>query len=309
MHRSLIVVAASLIAVAGSATLAPARASLPARTPDPAADDAGATYKRLMDSVAPAIVSIKFVMKMEGGRGGGEEGQDMEVTALMMEPAGLALVSNIKMGGFASRMGMTANPTNIKVLIGDDTEGLKAKILARDSELDLCWVQIDDEKAKGKTFAAVDFTSGSNAALGDRLFSVQRMGKFFDHALNVTEGRIGGVTKKPRALLVPTGFSAGPRELLGSPMFNADGKVVGVNIAQFPDKEDMEGGESGGEGNSGVLLLPAAEVVKATVRGKEMAAKNPVKDDSKAEVKKDDKDAKDAKPAPMPEKKDEPKKP
>jgi S1-C subfamily serine protease len=307
MHRPLIVLTASLIAVAGSATLATAR---PAPMPlAPAADDAGATYKRLMDSVGPAMVTIKFVMKMEGGRGGGDEGQDMEVTALMMEPAGLAVVSNIKMGGFASRMGMTANPTNIKVLIGDDTEGLKGKILARDSELDLCWVQIDDEKAKGKTYTAVDFSSGTSAALGDKLYAVQRLGKFFDHALSVSEGRIGGAAKKPRALQIPTGFSAGPRELLGAPMFSADGKVIGLNIAQFPDKEDMEGGESGGEGNSGVLLLPAAEVVKATVRGKEMAAKNPPKEEAKDE-KKDEKkdDAKGDKPA-SGDKKDEPKKP
>ncbi len=308
MHRSLTVLAASMIALAGSATLAPARVFPgPTPSPAPAADDAGATYKHLMDGVGPAMVTIKFVMKMEGGRGGGEEGQDMEVTALMMEPAGLVLVSNIKMGGFASRMGMTANPTNIKVLIGDDTEGLRAKILARDSDLDLCWVQIDDDKAKGKTFTAVDFAGGTNAALGDKLYLVQRMGKFFDHALNVSEGRVGGTVKKPRSLLVPTGFGAGPRELLGTAMFNADGKVIGLNIAQFPDKEDMEGGESGGEGNSGVLLLPAAEVVKATVRGKEMAAKNPPKEDAKDEKKDDAKD-KGEKPAPT-EKKDEPKKP
>ena len=65
MQRSLIVLTASLIALAGSATLAPAR-PIPAATP--AADDTGASYKKLMDSVGPAMVTIKFVMKMEGGR-------------------------------------------------------------------------------------------------------------------------------------------------------------------------------------------------------------------------------------------------
>jgi S1-C subfamily serine protease len=291
MHRPLIVFAASLVALAGSATLAPAR-SAPMPSPAPAADDAGGTYKHLMDSVGPAMVTIKFVMKIEGGRGGGDEGQDMEVTGLMIEPTGLVLVSNIKMGGFASRMGMTANPTNIRVLVGDDTEGVKAKILARDSDLDLCWVQVDDDKAKGKSYTSIDFAGGTNAALGDRLFLVQRMGKFFDHALSVSEGRIGGTAKKPRSLMIPTGFSAGPRDLLGTAMFNADGKVIGLNIAQFPDKEDMEGGDSGGEGNSGVLLLPATEVVKATARGKEMAAKNPPKEEEKSEKKDEDKGAK-----------------
>ncbi|HVU63123.1 MAG TPA: hypothetical protein VHC70_04055, partial [Phycisphaerales bacterium] len=51
-------------------------------------------------------------------------------------------------------------------------------------------------------------------------------------------------------------------------------------------------GDSGGEGNSGVLLLPATEVVKATARGKEMAAKNPPKEEEKSEKKDEDKGAK-----------------
>jgi hypothetical protein len=132
------------------------------------------------------------------------------------------------------------------------------------------------------------------------------MSKFFDHALSVAEGRVGGHTKKPRPLMIPAGFGGSQREFLGAPMFAADGKVVGVNILQVPDKEDMEGGEAG-ENSFGILLLPAAEVVKATVRGKEMAAKNPptapkAEDETKADDKKDEKPAAEKKP-------EEPKKP
>lgn len=297
MTRTMFILAATVV-FAGAAPLAPARLALRAGTPVP--DETTAIYKKLLDTVGPALVTVKFVMKIDGGPmgEGGDGGRDVETTGLVMESSGLVLVSNAKMGGLASRMGMSVNPTNIKVLVGDDTEGLRAKILARDSELDLCWIQMDDDKAKaggGKTFAAVDFAAGTSAALGDKIFVVERMGKFFDHALSVDEGRVGGATRKPRALLIPTGFGGSQREMLGSPMFNSDGKVVGFNIVQIPDKEDMEGGESGGEGNSGILLLPAAEVVKATIRGKEMAAKAP-----KEEPKKDE---------PAAEKKDEPKKP
>jgi len=295
MNPRVLPILASVLAFAGAASLAPA---MNAAVPAPAADDAGAIYKRLTDTVGPALVTVKCVMKIEGGGENGGGGRDLETTGLVIESSGLVLVSNAKMGGLASRMGMSVTPTNIKVLIGDDTEGLKAKILVKDPDLDLCWIAVDDDKAKGKTFAAVDFASGSPAAVGDKIFVVERLGKFFDHALSVDEGRVGGATKKPRALFIPTGFSGGQREMLGTPMFAADGKVVGINIVQLPDKEDMEGGESGGEGNSGILLLPAAEVVKATTRGKEMAAKNPPKDDDKKD------DAKKDEPA-----KEEPKKP
>ncbi len=251
-----------------------------------ASDSTAAAYKNVLDTAGPAMVTVKFVMKIEGGgEGFGEGGRDVETGGLMIEPSGLVLVSNAKMGGAASRMGMTLNPTNIKVLIGDDAEGLKGRILARDSELDLCWIQIEDEKAKDKSFAAVDFTSGASVGVGDRVLYLDRLGKFFDHALSVREGRIGGKTKKPRALLIPTGVSGMPdrRDLLGTALFAADGKVVGFNILQLPDKEDMEGGDAG-EGSFSILMLPAGEVAKATARGKELAAKQP-KEEPKTEDK------------------------
>lgn len=285
MTRTLSILASTL-ALAGAAATAPARIHLPASTPAPAADETGATYKKLLENVGSALVTVKFVMKIDGGPmgGDGDSGRDVETTGLVMEQGGLVLISNAKMGGMASRMGMSVNPTNIRILTGDDTEGLKAKILARDPELDLCWISIDDDKAKDKKFTFVDFSASAAApapTVGDKLFVVERMGKFFDHALSVDEGRVGGSTKKPRPLMIPSGFGGSQREMLGSPMFNADSKVVGVNILQLPDKEDMEGGEAG-EGSFGILLLPAAEVVKATGRAKEMAAKAP-KEEPKAE--------------------------
>ncbi|MBY0311123.1 MAG: serine protease [Phycisphaerales bacterium] len=259
----------------------------PALARDSHSEQAAATaagYKKVLDSAGPALVTIKFVMKIEGGgEGFGEGGRDVETAGVMIEPAGLVLVSNAKMGGTASRMGMTVNPTNIKVLVGDDAEGVKARILARDSELDLCWIQIEDDKAKDKKFTSVDFAAGSGVEIGDRVLFVDRMGKFFDHALSIREGRIGGKTKKPRALMIPTGVSGMPdrRDLLGTPLFGADGKVVGFNILQLPDKEDMEGGDAG-EGSFSILMLPASEVAKATIRGKELAAKQPKEEPKEA---------------------------
>jgi hypothetical protein len=251
-----------------------------------------ASYKTLADTVGPSLVTIKFVMKIEGmGSEGG--GQDAEANGVMIESTGLVLVSNAKVGGMASRMGMTANPTDMKVLQGDDTEGLKAKIVARDSELDLAWVQIDDEKAKGKTFPYVDINAGVVPTLGDKVMVVDRMGKFFDHAVVIDEARIGGFAKKPRPLYIPTGLpDRRAFNTLGMPMFSADGKMLGVSILQLPGKEDMEGGGDMGEGNAAIAILPAAEVVKATVRGKEMAAKAPAEpaptEPAKEDMKKDE---------------------
>ena len=252
--------------------------------------ETGAVYKKLTDAVGPALVTVKFVMKVEGGGRSGGGGRDMEITGLMMEPNGLVLVSNAKMGGLAARRGITASATDIRILAGDDTEGVKAKILARDSEMDLCWIQVDRDEKEPKTFAAVNFASDAKGEVGDKVYVVDRMGKFFDHALSVEEGRIGGATKRPRPLLIPAGFRSGEGQFLGTPILTADGKIVGVTVLQLPDKEDAEGGESASDGSVAILLLPSAEVVKATARGKEMAAKQP-KEEPKTEEKKDEKSA------------------
>lgn len=291
---------------AASLALAPshvlARSSAPALAPD----ESGAVYKRLTDEVGPALVTVKFIMKVEAGGQMAEmfgrmadEGVETEVTGLMVEKDGLVLLSNTQLGGYlammASRMGggVTPNPTDLKVLIGEDTEGLKAKFVARDKDIDLAWVKIDDPKASGKTFASVDLGASATPGVGDRLLTIQRKGKYFDRAMVVSEGRLGGMAKKPRSLLIPTSLEGGMGEL-GMPVFDAAGKLVGISVLQMPSRDDMEGGDmtdlmSGG--GMAVMILPASEVAKSTARSKELGAKSEgdkKPDDKKADEKKPD---------------------
>lgn len=282
-YRRVLAAAFAGVLFTGSAALGGAAA---APSAIPASDDTGEVYKKLSTQVGPSLVTVKFVLKVEAGGqmsefmgGMGDEGMDTEVTGLMIEPGGLVLASNTKMGGYFGMMGrfggggnITTNPTDLKVLVGEDTEGLKAKLIARDTELDLAWIQIEDPAASGKTFTHVDLTASAEPAIGDRLFVVERLGKFFDHALVVAEGRLGGKTSKPRPLFVPSAVGMD----LGMPMFTADGKLIGIGVSQVPSREDVEGGDMGslmGDGYYGSMVLPAAEVVKATKRSKELGAK------------------------------------
>ena len=240
-------------------------------------------YQKWLEQKSPTLVTIKFVLKVKmGGMMGGDQENDSEITGVMIDPKGLVLCSNTQLGGFTGvmrrfmgRMGgnITATPTDIKVLVGDDTEGLKAKLLARDSELDLAWVQI--EEPGDAKFDHCDFTKAARPTIGQRLFAVRRMGKFFDRVAAVSEGRVGGITTKPRDLYVPGGNLATG---LGLPVFTTDGTVVGVGIMQMPDAEDAEMNPMSMLGNifnmqdmMGGLILPAAEVVKATKRALQTA--------------------------------------
>jgi len=244
-------------------------------------------YQRLLANTE-ALVTVKFVLKvkMEGGADSEFEG---EIMCLLIDAEGLVLCSNTELGGYINLMSramgrgpglnISAVPTDIEVLIGDENEGREARLLARDSDRDLAWVRIQD-RGDAPPLPYLDFTRSAVLDVGDRFYSLRRMDKFFGSAPMVTAGTVGAVTRKPRQLLVPSpALDSG----YGVPIFTAEGQLVGVTVLQMPSFEDDGGdlfshpmallGESVKlQDMVGGMILPAAEVVKATRLAREIFA-------------------------------------
>lgn len=233
----------------------------------------GSAYEKLVAQRASSMVNIKLILKAEG------QEQESEIPAVMVEKTGLLLASTIAIGEMQSRFGgVSITPTNIKVLIGEDTLGVDARMIARDSDLALAWFQIDKPAEAG--YEALDFGSGVGAepVAGDSLMVISQLGKFFHRANVVTEGKVTCVTTKPRRLLLPS--IALVASDFGVPVFDAQTRPVGFFSAVLPDKEEMEGTPGGLEelmkGIPGLkMIIPASAVVAATKRAKETAAANP----------------------------------
>jgi S1-C subfamily serine protease len=255
--------------------------------PGPAVGAEAKDYERLLAEKSPALVTVKFLLKVSMGgafAGGGNQESETEVTGVMMDPKGLVLCSNTQLGGFAGMMrrmmgsrggDITATPTDIKVLIGDDTEGVEAKILGRDSELDLAWIQID--KPAKEAYAHVDFSKAAKPKVGEALFTIRRLSKFFDRSTVIEEGRVGGTTSKPRELYVPV--PANSLQLgLGLPCYVTNGQVIGVAVVQVAETDGSEAGMmammSSMQDTMSGFLLPAETVLKATARAKGAADEN-----------------------------------
>ncbi len=287
----------TLAAIIGAAGLAGAGATIAPPSPAPAAPaarpDDGSEYKKIVDEAGPTLVTVKFTLKSEGEGGMGDN--EDEITGVVIDPKGLVLCSYWSMGGAMAIMrgGPAPSPTDVKVLIGDDTEGKKAKVLSHDSELDLTWVQLDE--APATPLKAVNLEKAAAATMGQRVYELMRMDKYFDRAHVIYEGRIAAITEKPRHLYAPgRGVFAG-RSDLGMPIFSADAGIVGFVVVQVPDKETMEASENAG---GGPMILPAAEVAKATKRALEAHEKEGAnKDEPKKEAPKPEA------PKPEPEKK------
>lgn len=220
-------------------------------------------FEKLAAEKAPALVTVKFVLQFKGSSGEGED--EREVTGVMIRPDGLVLCSNSQFGGGPMvRPGTSVTPRDIKVLLGDETQGLEARLVARDSELDLTWIRIKEPGER--VFPFIDLEKSATPKLGDRLYTIIRLGRYFDRATVVRELRVGGFARKPRNLYIPSQALAGP----GLPVFVASGEFAGVAVLQLPDAEEIAatGSMSAFVGSQG-LILPAGEVSKATRRALE----------------------------------------
>ena len=233
--------------------------------------------KSIAEAGAPSLVTVKFVMKVEGAMGSQEE--ETETTGVMLDGEGLVLVNNIEMGGMLKMFGMSGRPTDIKVLVGDDTVGVDAKLIARDSELNLAWVRTNDKPAAAYKFT--DFEQTAEPQVGDYLYIVGRMSKFFDRAATVHEVRMSGRTTKPQPLLLAGSMDGD----MGSPVFDAAGKLVGVTTIVVPNEEDMGDGmnQQAMRQMMAPAVIPAKRVADATTRALETAATNPLPDEEPAE--------------------------
>ncbi|MFQ5590586.1 MAG: trypsin-like peptidase domain-containing protein [Phycisphaerae bacterium] len=251
--------------------------ALPARAVE------AADYAKLINDKAPALVTIKFVLKVSmGAMMGPEQESENEITAVMIDPKGVLLCSNTQLSGFTGMMRrlmgsmgseISARPLDLRVLIGDEAKEHEAELLARDSELDLAWVKI--KEPGDRTFEHVDFATGTKLELGQEVVVVRRLDKFFARTPAVSHGRVGGITRKPRDLYIPTGEVV---TALGLPVYTTDGRVAGFTVMQAPDEEDTEMNPmavfsrlSSLQNIMAAVVLPAADVAKATRRAMESA--------------------------------------
>ena len=242
---------------------------------------------KLTDQHAPCIITVEFISKESFM--GREQKNEMEAPGVMVSPDGLVLTANSRLQGLMS-MSMRmrgggpdgtmpqSDAEDIKIIIGDDdSEKYEAKLVARDSDLDLAWVQIVD--TKGQTFKYVDFQNSAQLEVGDSYYTISRMGERFDRVPLVSSSSIAGVVQNPRPLLVGSGNTA-----WGGPVFSADGKVAGFVVTQPP-----EPGEEGAMSlesmmNMGGFILPAKKIVKAMEQAREIAKKQPAEDDEDSEA-------------------------
>jgi S1-C subfamily serine protease len=206
--------------------------------------------KKIMDERAPSVVSVKFVLKVQvtmQGRTQDRE-ENREVQAVVIDKLGLCMTSNTHFGlprrvqqmMRRQNVEISAVPTDMKVLFGNEAEEYDAQLVLKDSKLGLAFVQILD--LKGRTVKPVDLVAGGKVAtVGQDLYAIGRLGRAFDCAPRISKAMVSAYVEKPRKMW---GFSGSVT--VGLPVFDATGAPVGVVAVQ-------EGSEGVSEDNISLM--------------------------------------------------------
>lgn len=143
----------------------------------------------------------------------------------------------------------------VKILMPDGTE-TAAKVAFKDTDLDLAFIR--PEKPDEVKLTPVDTANSAPMAVLDDVIVLGRLGKDLNREPVVTTNEIIALVTKPRT------FGKIATQSLGMPVFNKDGKFLGIGINRFSAKGDSE---SQGSGPSNVIL-PAADLLESASQAK-----------------------------------------
>lgn len=206
--------------------------------------DAG---RKILNDYQDAVVNIKSSAKLTISANGPGEMQnmpqqevEMESIAVAIDPSGLFLTSLAPMDPSATMNGQTvetpmgeltlkvsAEIKEIRLVLADGSEVL-GDLVMKDPDLDVAFIRARADKVTEKkiTFKTINLENSAKADILDTVLVLGRGGQNFNRRPLMDMKPISGVIPRPcTRYLVDTA-------LLGCPVFNADGKLLGLTATK-----------------------------------------------------------------------------
>ncbi len=142
----------------------------------------------------------------------------------------------------------------VKILMPDGTE-TAAKVAFKDTDLDLAFIR--PEKSADVKLTPVDTANSATMAVQDEVIILGRLGKDLNREPMVMTNEVIALVSKPRT------FGKIGMQSLGMPVFNREGKFLGIGINRFSPKSDSEQGPMPSN-----VILPAADLMDSASQAK-----------------------------------------
>jgi S1-C subfamily serine protease len=252
MNRSRPLVFATALLAAGSL-------SLPVRAASAADAAAGRT---LVKRYADAIVSVELVVTLKmkvGDREMPPREQKIEVNGTVISSSGLTLTSLAEVDpqtsfdasraaggggrGGAELVGVEFKEAKLRMADGKE---VSARFVLKDADLDLAFMAPDvpADGAKPEFSSVVKLDEPADGALLGSYFYLSRASKALQRVPLVRTTEILGIVEKPRKFFLMTDVA------VGTPQFDASGKVLGITLWNFAG------------GRRSQIVLPAADIAE-----------------------------------------------
>lgn len=236
------------------------------------ADDVALRGRKILQDHKEAVVTVLLVLRQHmsfPGMPSRSSESKSEATGTVIDATGLTIVSlsqtdpSSLVEAIMGRQGTTGlkmetEVTDVKILLGDDTE-IPAEVILRDKDLDMAFIR--PLKKPDTDFVFIDLHAAVEPQILDQVISLNRLGKVAGRVHSVAVERVEAVVRRPRTFYIPGNDPTNTG--LGSPAFDLDGNVIGVFLMRTIR---TEGGSSifGGSGNSmSTVILPALEILDA----------------------------------------------
>lgn len=257
-----------------------------------------ATARKILKTHEKAVISLSVIRKVEfkimGIGGAPDLDQELEVqcVAVIIDASGLAVTSLTNLeggkmpkvpvsvgGGGEQSLTSECHVQEVKYRLADGTE-LSARVVLKDEDLDLVFLAPQkplDEQARSKIASLPLGDAAPQAELLDVTIHLDRASDDLNYTPMLGLGRIVALLSKPR-----TCYVVGNTAALGTPVFDRQGKILGIVCRCMKKGGDEEAGKVGGimrvmrmMGGTGPqhvassLILPAAAVARLVPQAKE----------------------------------------
>ncbi len=145
----------------------------------------------------------------------------------------------------------------VKLRLADGTE-VPARVVLKDADLDLAFIAPDPEAAVKREFIPVKLEEDAAGQVLDTYYVISRAPKALQRVPMVRPTLVLGIVEKPRRM-----FLAADQQM-GCPLFDQKGRILGISV------QNLNSGRQ-----SGLVVLPAADVLEITKQALVEAAKPP----------------------------------